>query len=237
MLVAGLNFGLYYAMARGHWRALIDDPEARAYVGLNLLVTLVVAWSIWSRHPSIHESLRYASFQVLAVTSTTGFMTEDFDTYPNVARYLLFLCMFIGGCAGSTAGGMKVIRILLLTKIVAREVRSLAVPNVVETIKIGRQSIPLAVVSGTLVFLATYMVIFAMTSLLLVALDMELVSAMSAAVACLSSVGPGLDSVGPAQNFAGVPALGKLALSGCMIAGRLEIFVLLSIFSRELWRR
>lgn len=237
MLVAGLNFGLYYAMVRGQWRALIDDPEARAYVGLNLVVTLVVAWTIWSRHPSIGESLRYASFQVLAVTSTTGYMTEDFDTYPDVARYLLFLCMFIGGCAGSTAGGMKVIRILLLSKIIAREVRSLAVPNVVETIKIGRQSIPPSVVSGTLVFLATYMVIFASTSLLLVALDMGLVSAMSATVACLSSVGPGLDSVGPAQNFSGVPALGKLALSGCMIAGRLEIFVLLSIFSRELWRR
>jgi trk system potassium uptake protein TrkH len=237
MLVAGLNFGLYYAMVRGQWRALIDDPEARAYVGLNLVVTLLVAWTIWSRHPSIGESLRYASFQVLAVTSTTGYMTEDFDTYPDFARYLLFLCMFIGGCAGSTAGGMKVIRILLLSKIIAREVRSLAIPNVVETIKIGRQSIPPSVVSGTLVFLATYLVIFASTSLLLVALDMGLVSAMSATVACMSSVGPGLDSVGPAQNFGGVPALGKLALSGCMIAGRLEIFVLLSIFSRELWRR
>jgi trk system potassium uptake protein TrkH len=237
MLVAGLNFGLYYAMVRGQWRALIDDPEARAYVGLNLVVTLLVAWTIWSRHPSIGESLRYASFQVLAVTSTTGFMTEDFDTYPDFARYLLFLCMFIGGCAGSTAGGMKVIRILLLSKIIAREVRSLAIPNVVETIKIGRQSIPPGVVSGTLVFLATYLVIFASTSLLLVALDMGLVSAMSATVACMSSVGPGLDSVGPAQNFGGVPALGKLALSACMIAGRLEIFVLLSIFSRELWRR
>jgi trk system potassium uptake protein TrkH len=108
---------------------------------------------------------------------------------------------------------------------------------VVETIKIGRQSIPPAVISGVLVFLATYLVLFAFTSLLLVALDMDIISAMSGTVACLSSVGPGLNSVGPAQNFAGVPALGKLALSGCMIAGRLEIFVLLSIFSRELWRR
>jgi trk system potassium uptake protein TrkH len=237
MLVAGLNFGLYYAMVRGQWRALIDDPEARAYVGLNLVVILLVAWSIWSRHPSIGESLRYASFQVLAVTSTTGYMTEDFDAYPELARFLLFLCMFIGGCAGSTAGGMKVIRILLLSKIIAREVRSLAIPNVVETIKIGRQSIPPGVISGVLVFLATYMVIFALTSLLLVALDMDIISAMSGTVACMSSVGPGLNSVGPAQNFGGVPALGQLALSGCMIAGRLEIFVLLSIFSRELWRR
>jgi trk system potassium uptake protein len=145
--------------------------------------------------------------------------------------------MFIGGCAGSTAGGMKVVRILLLIKVIAREVRMQAVPNVVETIKLGKQSIPPAVISGVLVFLCAYMVIFALTSLLLVGLGLGLVTSMSATVACLSSVGPGLDAVGPAQNFGVVPPLGKLALSGCMIAGRLEIFVLLSIFSRELWQR
>jgi trk system potassium uptake protein TrkH len=237
MLVAGLNFGLYYAAVRGRWRALIDNPETRVYLALNLVVTLVVAWSIWARHPSIAESLRFASFQTLAVTTTTGFMTEDFDTYPNVARYLLFLCMFVGGCAGSTAGGIKVVRVFLLFKVAARELRSLAAPNVVETVKLGKQAIPPGVISGVLVFVTTYVLIFAATSLLLVALDLELVSAMSATVACLSSVGPGLDAVGPAQNFSVVPALGKVALCVCMIAGRLEIFVLLSIFSRELWRR
>lgn len=237
MLVAGLNFGLYYAMVRGQWRALIDDPEARAFIGLNVVVTLLIAWSIWSQHPSFLESVRYAGFHVATLTSTTGYMIEDYNTYPDIARYLLFLCMFIGGCAGSTAGGMKVIRILLLSKIIAREVRSQAIPNVVETIKIGRQSIPPGVVSGILVFLATYIVIFAAASLLLVALGMDMISAMSGTIACLSSCGPGFDALGPAQNYSAVPALGKLALSGCMIAGRLEIFVLLSIFSRELWRR
>jgi trk system potassium uptake protein len=237
MLIAGLNFGLYYAVARGRWRALWDNPETRFYLALNALVIAVVAASIWSRHTSLIETLRYSTFQTLAVTTTTGFMTEDFDSYPNVARYLLFLCMFVGGCAGSTAGGIKVVRVLLLFKVAAKEFRSLAAPNVVETIKLGKTSIPPGVISGVLVFLATYMLIFAGTSLLLVALDMELMSAMSATVACLSSVGPGLDAVGPLQNFGGVHWLGKLALCGCMVAGRLELFVLLSIFSRELWRR
>lgn len=237
MLVAGLNFGLYYAVVRGRWRALVYNPEARFYVGLNAVVIVVVAASIWARHPSVGESLRFATFQTLAVTTTTGFMTEDFDTYPNIARYLLFLCMFIGGCAGSTSGGIKVVRVLLLFKVAARELRSLPAPNVVETIKLGKTSVSPTVISGVLVFLATYLLLFAGTSLLLVALDMELLSAMSATVACLSSVGPGLDSVGPAQNFAEVHALGKLALAGCMVAGRLELFVLLSVFSPELWRR
>jgi trk system potassium uptake protein len=237
MLIAGLNFGLYYAVARGRWRALFNNPEVRFYVGLNAVVILVVAASIWARHPSIGESLRFATFQTLAVTTTTGFMTEDFDTYPNIARYLLFLCMFVGGCAGSTSGGIKAVRVLLLFKIAARELRSLPAPNVVESIKLGKTSVSPTVTSGVLVFLATYLLLFAGTSLLLVALDMELMSAMSATVACLSSVGPGLDSVGPAQNFAEVHALGKLALCGCMVAGRLELFVLLSVFSRELWRR
>ncbi|EDM80019.1 K+ transporter Trk [Plesiocystis pacifica SIR-1] len=237
MLIAGLNFGLYYAAVRGRWRALFEDPELRFYLAFNLVVTLVVAWSIWPRHAAIGESLRYASFQTLAVTTTTGFMTEDFDTYPNIARYVLFLAMFMGGCAGSTAGGIKVVRVYLLLKVVIREVRSLAAPNVVRRIKIGRAAVPRSVVSGVLVFVVTYFLIFAATSLLLVALDLELVSAMSATVACLSSVGPGLDAVGPAQNFDVVPAVGKLALCFCMIAGRLELFVLLAIFSPEQWRR
>jgi trk system potassium uptake protein TrkH len=227
MLIAGLNFGLYYACARGRWKTLFQDPEARFYLGMNLAVTLVVAWSILPMHTSILESLRFAGFQTLAVTTTTGFMTEDFDAYPDVARYLLFLCMFVGGCAGSTAGGMKVVRVLLLFKVATRELRSLAAPNVVATVKLGKTAIPPAVISGVLVFVVTYMLIFAATSL----------TAMSATIACLSSVGPGLDAVGPVQNFAVVPAVGKLALCFCMIAGRLELFVLLSIFSRELWRR
>jgi trk system potassium uptake protein TrkH len=237
MLIAGLNFGLFCVAVRGRWQALFEDPEMRAWLAFNLIVTLLIAWTIWPRHPSIEDSLRFASFQVISVTSSTGYMTEDFDSYPDVARYLLFLSMFVGGCVGSTAGGIKMVRMMLLSKVIAREVRSLTLPNVVETIKLGKQSIPPNVISGVLVFFATYLLIFALTSLLLVALDLEIVTAMSATIACLSCVGPGLDAVGPTQNFSIVPPLGKLALSGCMIAGRLEIFVLLSIFSRELWRR
>jgi trk system potassium uptake protein TrkH len=237
MLIAALNFGLYYSAARGRWRDLFENPEARFYVAVNLVVILVVAAYIWPRHPGLEESLRYATFQTLSITSSTGYMTEDFDTWPNVCRFLFFLLTFMGGCAGSTAGGIKAIRVYVALKVIVREVRSLASPNVVATIKLGKASIPPNVISEVMVFIVTYLLIFAGVSMLLVALDVELVAAMTGTIACLSNVGPGLDALGPAQNYGGVPALGKLALSFAMIAGRLEIFVLLSIFSRELWRR
>ncbi len=237
MFIAGSNFGLYYMALRGRWRDLWDNPELRFFFAVNLLVSVIIAWSIWDRHPSVGESMRFASFQVLVITSTSGYMTEDFDTYPDLARYLLFLCMFMGGCAGSTAGGLKAVRVLLLLKIIGREIRAATSPNVVATIKLGRVAIPPQIVSGVLVFFAAYMAIFMVASTILVALGLDLISAMTGTVACLSSVGPGLGTVGPTQNFASVPPLGQLVLSGCMIAGRLEIFVLLSVFSRELWRR
>lgn len=237
MFVAGCNFGLYYMALRGRWRDLTDNPELRFYLAVNLAVTLLIAWQIRDVHPEIGESLRFAGFQVLAVTSTTGYMTEDFDAYPDICRYVLFLCMFMGGCAGSTAGGLKAVRVLLLVKAIAREIRAATSPNVVETIKLGVVAIPAPIMSAVLVFFAVYMAIFALASLTLVALGLDLVSAMTGTIACLSSVGPGLGSVGPTQNFAGVPGLGQLVLSLCMIAGRLEVFVLLSVLTRELWRR
>lgn len=237
MFVAGCNFGLYYMALRGRWRDLTDNPEMRFYLAVNVAVSLLIAGSIWEQHPSVPDALRYASFQTLAVTTTTGYMTEDFDAYPDLCRFVLFVCMFMGGCAGSTAGGLKAVRIMLLLKAIGREMRAATSPNTVATVKLGRAAIPAAIMSAVLVFFAVYLGIFALVSAVLVALGLDLVSAMSATIACLSSVGPGLGSVGPTRNFADVPGVGQLLLSICMIAGRLEVFVLLSAFTRELWRR
>lgn len=237
MFVAGCNFGLYYMALRGRWRDLTDNPELRFYLAVNVAVSLLIAGSIWEQHASAPEALRHASFQTLAVTSTTGYMTEDFDAYPELCRFVLFVCMFMGGCAGSTAGGLKAVRVVLLLKAIGREIRAATSPNAVETVKLGRAAIPAAITSAVLVFFAVYLAIFALVSAVLVALGLDLVSAMSGTIACLSSVGPGHGSVGPTRNFADVPGVGQLLLSVCMIAGRLEVFVLLSVFTRELWRR
>lgn len=237
MLIAGINFGLYYALVRGQWREVVRNAELRFYLAVNLLVALFIAWSIRGDHGSVMESLRHSTFQTLAVTTTTGFMTEDFEVYPLTSQFILFGLMFMGGCAGSTAGGMKVSRVLLVWSAVRDELGSLTDPNRVRPIKLGRQAIAPSIVRGVLVFIGAYLIIFLVSSLFLVAMGMDFVSAMSATVACLSSVGPGLGSVGPTDNFANVPAAGQVLLSGCMLAGRLEIFVLFSIFTRGFWRK
>jgi trk system potassium uptake protein len=237
MLLAGLNFGLYYGLLRGRWRAALRNFELRFYVIVNCVVITLVAFSIASTHETLADAIRYATFQTLAVTTTTGLMTEDFDAYPNVARFALFCCMFMGGCAGSTAGGLKASRVYVLFKVIALELGALVRPHAVRTVRVGRSSLGDDTARGIMTFFATYVVLFMGASFYLVALDLDFVSAMTAAVACLSSVGPGLGDVGPSQNFEFIPASGKVVLCMCMIAGRLEIFALLAIFSRETWRR
>jgi trk system potassium uptake protein TrkH len=237
MLVGGLNFGLYYGVLRGRWGDFWRNYELRFYLAINLVMIAIVAWFIASRHDGPADTIRFAAFQTLAVTTTTGFMTQDHDTYPDLVRYLLFLCMFMGGCAGSTAGGIKASRVYALGKVALRELRSLVDPHVVASVRLGATTIPAHVTWGIVVFVTTYMLIFAGASLALVGMGFDLVTAMSATVACLSGVGPGLAEVGPSQNFGIVPGSGKLLLSFCMIAGRLEIFALFAVFSPECWRR
>lgn len=237
MLIAGLNFGLYYAAMRGNVLDLVRNFEVRFYVLANALVIAVLFVCIRSRHDGVLETLRFATFQTLAVTTTTGFMTEDFDTYPDLARFVLFLSMFMGGCAGSTAGGIKASRIYALIKLTIRELRVVVQPQAVLAIRAGNQVLAPAIISGILVFVVAYFLLFAVASSAMVALGLDLLSAMGAVVACLSSVGPGLGQVGPSQSFAFIPGIGKLILCVCMIAGRLEIFALFAIFHPETWRR
>lgn len=237
MLIAGVNFGLYYGLFRGRWRDLWGNYELRFYLAVNVFVIVVISFLILPRHGDVTNAVRHASFQTLAVTTTTGFMTEDFDKYPDVARYLLFLAMFMGGCAGSTAGGIKASRVFVLLRLAGSEIRSLLRPHDVTTIRLGTSTVGRNVAYAILVFVVTYFLIFAVVSTCLVVMGLDLLTAMSATVACLSSVGPGLADVGPTHNFMFIPAAGKMLLSFCMIAGRLEIFALLAVFSPECWRR
>lgn len=237
MLVAGLNFGLFYGVVRGRWSELWRNYELRFYLAVNVAVMALVTISILPRHGSVLESVRFAAFQTAAVTTTTGFMIEDFDAYPDIARFSLFCCMFMGGCAGSTSGGLKASRIYILAKVVLRELGTAVRPNVVQTIKVGGTNLGPEIVRGITTFFAAYMGLFVIASFVLVALGLDLLSAMSATVACLSSVGPGLADAGPTQNFDFIPGFGKGILCLCMIAGRLEIFALFAVFTPECWRR
>jgi trk system potassium uptake protein TrkH len=237
MWLAGLNFALYYGVLRGDVRSFFRDYEMRFYLLVNVVVTAVIFVGILPRHGEPLVALRHSAFQTLAVTTTTGFMTEDFDTYPDLARFLLFACMFMGGCAGSTAGGLKASRVYALLLLTARELRLMLQPQEVVAVRLGRTAISSSVERSILMYVVAYLLLFAASSVALVAMGLDFVSATSAVVACLSSVGPGLEQAGPTHNFDFVPAAGKLLLSVCMIAGRLEIFALFAVFTPECWRR
>ena len=237
MFIAATNFALYYVAARGRWRQLFGNTELRFYLAVNVVVIAVVMLAILGSHDTPLDDLRHATFQTLAVSTTTGFMTEDFDTYPDIARMLLLGLMFMGGCAGSTAGGIKVVRILILGRVAIDEARRVVSPQMISTVHLGPSFIPPQVVAGIMVFVVAYLGIFVIASFLLAAMGVDLMTAMSAAIACLSSIGPGLDGVGPSQNYGAIPAAGKLILSFCMVAGRLEIFALFALFTRDCWRR
>lgn len=237
MLIAGLNFGLYYGAARGKWRDLARNYELRFYLLVNLLIIVIVCFSILDRHADIETALRFASFHTTSITSTTGFMLEDYDQYPDVARYTLFLAMFMGGCAGSTAGGIKASRVYMLIRAALNELRLTIQPSTVIVVRVGAQALQREVLYGVAIFVTTYFFLFALASLCLVALGLDPVSGMSATAACLSSVGPGLHLTGPTESLDFLPALGKLVLMLCMIAGRLEIFALFVVLHSETWRR
>lgn len=237
MFIAATNFALYYIAARGRWSELYRNTELRFFLFANLFVIAVLTASMLGQHEDLGADIRHSVFQTLAVSTTTGFMTEDFDTYPDVARKLLLGMMFIGGCAGSTAGGIKAVRMVILAKVAATEVRSAVSPQLIAPVRLGHSVIAPEVVASVLVFVATYLGIFVAAAVALTAMDVPLLTAMSASIACLSSIGPGLDGVGPSQNYAAIPGAGKLILSFCMVAGRLEIFALFALFTRDCWRR
>ncbi len=237
MLLGGLNFGLYYATLRGRPLELARNYEVRFYLFVNILVIAVVFLATLGRHPDALTTLRFAAFQTAAVTTTTGFMTEDFDTYPDIARWALFLAMFMGACAGSTAGGIKASRVFAALKLGLKELVAAVQPSRVVVVRLGGTPVDGSVLHQITVYVCAYLFLFAAASTGMVALGLDLASATSSVVACLSSVGPGLAKVGPAQNYEFVPALGKAILIFCMIAGRLEIFALLAVFTPECWRR
>ena len=240
MIAAGVNFGLYFEMFRGDWRRALKDRELHVYLGIILVVTGVITWNIFgldARHDTILESARYALFQVAGVITTTGFGTDDFDIWPPLSKMLLVMLMFVGGMAGSTAGGMKVIRFMVLFKAIYAEIYKVFRPQSVMAIRIGSSVLPREVVSSITGFFALGIFTFAAASLYMAYLGLDIVSAVTSVTATLFNIGPGLERVGPTQSFAFLPTSGKVVLSFCMILGRLEFMTIMVLFLPDFWRR
>jgi len=235
MFVAGANFALHYWVLRGGVNHLFRDSEFRLYTCIVFGATLLIVLVLWNTHG--FDSIRLGLFQVVAVITTTGFATADFDAWPNAAKMVLFLLMFIGGCAGSTGGGMKVVRLLLLIKYGYRELFRSLHPKAILPVRLGRQMVPQGVMEAILSFFILYIFIFAVASLILSVLGMDIVSATSAAATTLGNVGPGFNIIGPAAHFGGVHPIGKLVLILCMWIGRLEVFTVLVLLIPDFWRK
>lgn len=240
MVAAGVNFGLYFEMIRGNWKRALQDRELHVYLAIVAIVTALITWNILGmdqRHDTLFESFRYAFFQVSGVITTTGFGTDDFDIWPPFSKMLLLLLMCVGGMAGSTAGGIKVIRIIVVFKAIYAEIYKVFRPQSVLAIRIGSAVIPREVLSGIMGFFALSMVTFALASLYMAYIGLDIVSAVTSVAATLFNIGPGLGRVGPTQNFAFIPTSGKVVLSFCMILGRLEFMTILVLFLPDFWRR
>jgi trk system potassium uptake protein len=238
MLIAGINFSLHYQALRGRPLAFWKDSECRFFLGVSLILTLVVATDLYGTvYATIGQSLRYAAFQVVSIFTTTGYATADYELWPPMSQIILLLCMFVGGSAGSTSGGMKCLRILLCFKYSYKELFSLIHPRAVSHIKIGGKTVPEEVMRSVLAFLALYMALFALGTVLLAGIGVDFVTALGAVAAAIGNIGPGFGMVGPVDNFSQIPHLGKWLLSWLMLLGRLEIYTLIILVVPEFYRK
>lgn len=238
MLLAGINFSLHYQLLRGKPLALWKDSECRFFLAMCLILTLVVGFDIYRTvTPDVGQSLRLAAFQVVSIVTTTGYATADYELWPAMSQIILFLCMFMGASAGSTGGGMKCLRIMLCLKYSYKELFSMIHPRAVTRIKIGGKPVSEEVVRSVLGFLALYMALFAIATVVLAGIGVDFVTALGAVAATIGNIGPGFGLVGPVDNFAQIPYWGKWLLSWCMLLGRLEIYTLIILVVPEFWRK
>ncbi|MEE8564692.1 MAG: TrkH family potassium uptake protein [Atribacterota bacterium] len=238
MFIAGANFTLHYKVLHGNPKSLIKDKEFLFYCGVILFSILAIATELrFYIYNSIFTALRYASFQVVSIATTTGFVTADYDIWPAFSKSVLLILMFIGGCAGSTGGAIKNIRVLLLLKQAYREFRKLIHPQAVTPIRLGDKVVSEDVMRNITGFFFLYIFVFVISSFIMTILGLDIVSAMASVAATLGNVGPGLGLVGPVQSYAVIPPLGKIVLTLCMLLGRLEIYTVLILIVPEFWRK
>ena len=236
MFLFGINFSCYYLLLIRHVKEVVVDQELRLYLTVFVLSILLITFNVRGLYGSLGETVRHAAFQVASIMTTTGFATTDFDLWPSFSKALLLCLMFIGGCAGSTAGGLKMGRMLLVLKNLRRNIRRLLSPQRVEVVRMNGNRIGEDVLNNVNTYLAAYCVIM-VASFLLISIDgLSVTTNFSAVVACFNNIGPGLDAVGPTCNFSVYSWFSKLILIFDMLAGRLEIFPILILFSKSTWR-
>ncbi len=237
MLLFGINFNAYYLLTKGKWKSIFKITEIRVYLVVVLAAILLITLNISGMYGGVFKSLRYSSFQVASIMTTTGFATADFNLWPAFSKTILVCLMFIGACAGSTGGGIKVQRIVILFKSIGKELDTTVHPHNVRKLKVDGQVVEHSVVRAVNVFIASYLFVFA-CSMLIVSLDnFDFTTNFTAVAATMNNIGPGLEMVGATGNYSAFSNLSKLVLIFDMIAGRLELFPLLILFKRSTWTK
>lgn len=237
MIIFGVNFNVYFLFYAGKPKDALKCEEARMYLIIILASALLIACNVRGYFDSFFESFHHSAFQVASIITTTGFSTVDFDLWPSFSKAILVLLMFIGACAGSTGGGIKVSRILVLCKTVFKEMASMIHPNSVKIIKIEGKPIEHNVLRSINTYLATFIMIFVASLLIVCFDDFDLVTTFTAIAATFNNIGPGLAKVGPTCNFGDFSILSKLVMIFDMLAGRLELFPIILLFSPRTWRK
>lgn len=238
MTLFGINFACYYLLLMRKIKNVLKDEELRFYILFILISSGVIAVNIHSLYDSWGEAIRHSSFQVASVMTTTGFATADFNLWPTLSKCILLALMVIGSCAGSTGGGFKCFRILLIAKTAKRNLQQILHPQRIKLIRINGQVVDEKIIAGTGAYLGIYCFIL-LISTVLVGIDggQSVLTSFTSVIACLNNIGPGLDAVGPTGNYAALAPLSKVVLIFDMLAGRLEIYPVLLLFSINTWRR
>ncbi|MCR5612022.1 MAG: TrkH family potassium uptake protein [Clostridiales bacterium] len=237
MFLFGVNFTCYYLLLCGKLKNVLKDEELHWYLGIALVSIIVVTLNVRSVYNSWGETIRHSAFQVGTFMSSTGFATTDFDKWPTLSKAIIFSLMFIGASAGSTGGGFKVGRGLLVIKMIRRNVRQVLYPQKIQVVRMNGRVVDEGVLRNTNAYLCTYVVII-LASFILISFDsFSTMTNLTAVVSCFNNMGPGLEGIGPTLNYSGYSWFSKLILIFDMLAGRLEIFPILVLFSRSAWKR
>jgi trk system potassium uptake protein TrkH len=237
MLLFGVNFTCYYYLLLKQVKSVFEDQELRLYLAIVFGSIVLIVINLWGYYDTIGETIRHAAFQVASIISTTGFATTDFDLWPSFSKSILLILMVFGACAGSTGGGLKVGRALLIIKNLRRNIRRLLNPKRVEVVRLNGTRISEDVLTNTNTYLAAYVVII-VVSFLFVSIDgLSITTNISAVISCVNNIGPGFESVGPTCNYSEYSIFSKLVLIFDMLAGRLELFPVLMLMSKSTWTK
>ena len=236
MLIFSVNFNSYYLIANKNFKDALNT-EIRWFFYIVIGAIFIITLNIMDMFSSVGEAIRHAAFTVASIISTTGFMTFDFDLWPQLSRALIVILMFIGACAGSTGGGMKVSRYMILLKDLGKELRIMLHPKQVKKTIVDKRPVQNEVIRSVYVYFGCYIIVFAISVLLISLENLDLTSTFTSVATTINNVGPGLNLVGPTQNFSFFSGFSKLVLIFDMLAGRLELFPMLLLFSPATWKK